>query len=497
MASPNDHEFYSRIQNKEHLNILNNQTTKPVELKKIEIKGGEFSDKYYESLLSPLINQSSTPIALKDLKNELVLIKEKLEYSGLFQNISIDVDLDKSSTPKLSKNDLLIEGAIPINAKINLSQLPISKISTYSSTTDHDASSGIRYLDPNFFKNASTLLVDINVNYDPFQNLLNKKIWDLTILTPFQNSPSLKFVLNPCISLIDAKSWASHTQFSKGGLIGVQKTWLSKNKTPILFTNGLSIAHRNIGDVLNSASDSIRNDAGDDFKIGFQSNLKIDTREFLGAFPLNGIKFDLINEFAGFNSVDNSSTSSNVEKDLELEKFNKTILKFEKNSSFWNNNFTTSFDFNIGSIFQLDSNKTNDQIHISDRFFLGGLNSLKGFHLNSVGLKNGHDYIGGSSFFKTGFTFYSKIPNTKNTSPLRLYNFINLGDVYNFKSIESFTKLIQNGDIIGKSAIATGVGLSYRSNSAIVDLSYSVPLSSRSQDRAKPGVSFSVALNFF
>lgn len=485
-----DQELYSRIQSKEQLNVLNTQTTKPVELKKVEITGGEFSDSYYESILYSLLNEKKV-FPLKDLTEQLASLKEKLEYSGLFKDISINLDLDKSSTTKLNKHDLLIEGAIPVNAKIDLTQIPIYKFSSYSSSTDYDAASGIRYLDPNFLKNASTLLVDVNVNYDPFQKTLNRKIWDLTILTPFRNSPSLKAVLNPCISFIDAKTWASHTQFSKGGFIGVQKTWLSTKGDTIL-TNGVSVTHRNIGDVLNSASDPVRNDAGDDFKLGFQSNLRYDSRNYLGTFALNGVKLDLTNEFAGFNSVDSNSN----EKELELNKFNKTLFKFEGAKSFFNNNFTAALDFNAGSILTLESNK-NDRIHITDRFFLGGLTSLKGFHLNSVGLKNGNDYIGGTSFFKGAFTFFSRIPNTSKNSPLRLYNFINLGDVYNFKNFDNFRELAASGDLIKKSAIATGVGLAYKSNNAVVDLSYSIPLSDRNQDNAKPGLSFSVALNFF
>lgn len=484
-------KFYSGIEKREHLNVLNNQTTKPVELKKVEISGGEFSDSYYESLLSPLLNQKV--FALKDLKSELVQLRERLEYSGLFKDISVNVDLDKSSTLKLTKHDLLVEGPLPVTAKVNLTQVPIFKFSSYSSSTDYDAAAGVRYLDPNFLKNASTLLVDINVNYDPFNKTVNRKIWDLTILTPFQKSPSVKAVLNPSISLIDAKSWASHTQYSKGGFIGIQKTWLS-TKGDTFFTNGVAVTHRNVGDVSNSASDAIRTDAGDDFKIGFQSNLRFDTRKFLSRFALEGVNFDVTNEFSGFNSVDSIPKSN--EKDVELKKFNKTVFRFEGVKSFLNDTFTASLDFNAGSVFTLDSNK-NDKLHITDRFFLGGITTLKGFHLNSVGLKSGNDYIGGSSFYKAGFTFFSRIPNTPVNSPLRLYNFINLGDNFNFNSLDEFKKLASTGDIVKNSAIATGVGLAYRSNNAVVDLSYNIPLSDRSQDNAKPGLSFSVALNFF
>jgi len=486
-------QFYDKLQQREHLNVLNKQTTKHVELKKVEINGGEFSDTYYESLLNPSFGERNV-FALKDLNTELSQLKERLEYSGLFKDISINVDLDKSSATKMSKTDYLTVGAVPVTAKVNLTQVPIFKFSSYSSSTDYDAASGIRYLDPNFLKNASTLLVDINVNYDPFNKTLNRKIWDLAIMTPFSKSPSLKAIFNPSISLIDAKSWASHTQHSKGGLIGVQKTWLS-TAGDSFFTNGLSFTHRNVGDVSNSASDVVRTDAGDDFKLGLQSNYRFDTRKFLGQFALNGVNFDVTNEFAGFNSVD--AVPNNAEKEgVELNKFNKTVFKFEGFKSFFNNTFTTALDFKAGSIFTLDSNKT-DKLHISDRFFLGGLTSLKGFHLNSVGLKNGNDYIGGSSFFKAGFTFFSKIPNTSTDSPLRLYNFINAGDVFNFQSFNQFKDSVSTGDLIRQSAIATGVGLAYRSKNALLDLSYSIPLSDRSQDNAKPGLSFSVSLNFF
>ncbi|CCH41288.1 Outer membrane protein assembly factor yaeT [Wickerhamomyces ciferrii] len=486
--------LYEQLQHKEQLNTLNNQTTKPVELKKIEIEGGEFSDNYYNSLLNPILSTSQA-IPLKDLNSELIKLREHLQYSGLFKDISINVDLDENSLIKISKNDFFHEKgeSIPIIAKIKLNQIPQFKFSSYSTSTDYDASTGFRYLDPNFLKNASSLLIDINLNYDPLNKTLNKKIWDLTILTPFKNSPSYRAIFNPIISSIDAKSWASHTQFSRGGFLGIQKN-LSLDKNNFILTNGVSIINRTIGDISNSASDSIRADAGDDVKIGIISNLKYDSIEKIGSFPINGVKFDLTNEFSGFNnSID--SISQNKE-DSELNKFNKSVLKFENYKSFLNNNFTTLFDFQIGSIHSLDSNKS---IHINDRFHLGGNESLKGFHLNSVGLKNGNDYIGGSSFFKTGLTFFSKIPNISNKSPLRLYNYINIGDNFNYNNnLEFLQKLTQNsGDLIKNSAISTGLGLAYKSPNAVLDLSYNFPLSDRSQDNAKPGLSFSVALNFF
>lgn len=119
-------------------------------------------------------------------------------------------------------------------------------------------------------------------------------------------------------------------------------------------------------------------------------------------------------------------------------------------------------------------------MHPQDRFYLGGLNSLKGFHFNGVGL-------GGRNFYyKLGLSVSHKLINTPLESPLRLQYFLNVGN--------------SAGDLkttFYSYAAATGVSLLYKTPEAVMDLTYAHPLTTRPGDLSKPGLSLGVSLSFF
>ncbi|KAH3671464.1 hypothetical protein WICMUC_004596 [Wickerhamomyces mucosus] len=490
--------FGAKLHEETKYNVLNRQLTKPLLLNKLEVVGGDFSDKYYENLVEKLLpNQSdklSNILSLQSLNDELLNIEKSLLYTGLFSNISIDLDLDEALTTPLLKSQSQYQGLIPVKAKFSLTQLPIFKYSSYSTSQDTGSGFGFRYLDPNFLKNSSSLLIDVNLNYDILSNTLNSKLWDLNILLPLAKLPTFRAIFNPSISLIDASEWSSHEQYNVGSFVGLQSTQLSQNNAIKIITGGISFTSRQVRQISNSASDSIRTFAGDDFKIGSQFNYKVDSRQLQGKFVKNGYLLDFTNEYAGSNSIDSFSKASNdSKKNIELYNFNKSIFKFDLSKSFIKDIFTANFNFETGHIIDF----SNNRLHILDKFFLGGNESLKGFNLNSVGLKDGNDSIGGTSVFRANFQLFSRIPNISKDSPLRLYNFFNIGDNFNFSSFNQFTNLFTSGDIINKSASAVGVGILYKANNATFDLSYNVPLSARVQESSKPGFSISATLNFF
>lgn len=471
-----------RLTGESQNDTVKNQATKSLSLKRIEISGGDFSNDFYSRLVSPAL--ASSVVSLGQLQGELVDIQQKLLYTGLFQDIAVKLDLDESSAtsgPAL---------ALPVKASVSLTQLPLFKYGSYSKSTDCDVACGLRYLNPNVSQNGDSLLVDINLNYDPLAKTVNRKIWDLTYLCPsWSSSNSGKIILNPTVSTIDAQQWASHQQYSVGALIGLQN--LCWNKCGATwYTAGLSGSLRQVTDISNSASDGIRSFAGGDLKLGLQTHIAHDSRRHKGRFASSGSSVSLDTEISGNNSVDYSGS----QKEIQLKPFLKSVFKAEGAHSFFFDNFTLGYNLETGFIKSLS--EADNKLHISDKLFLGGQNSLLGFKLNSVGVKNGNDYIGGLSSFKADFKLFTRLPNSQKDSPLRLYNFFNIGDVYDFNSLDKVQNLIASGDLLKKSAMASGIGLSYKADNAILDLSYSIPLSTRSQDTAKPGLSFAVVLNF-
>lgn len=475
--------FDKSVANEYKASLLSNQHSQPLELTKIEVSGADLQDSFCKKLLSNLL--SDKYVSITELNRELGRVEKNLKRTGLFEDIDIVIDSEGvagktvlKGEPQLGPNHI----NLPTVIRIKLKEHACSNYSSLANSTEDYLGFGLKYQDANFLKNASNMLVDIKVNYDPIRNVWNDKKWDFRLSVPVPNNTSLKTVFNPSISFLDKQKFSSHDFISTGGFFGIEKSvCVSK------LTSGIQLTNRRITNVANSAADSIRTDAGDDIKVSFRTNFKVDSRKFVDRFPVSGVLTDLDLEWSGFNNIDHESqsaarTGSNAN---DMNTFVKSQFNWQSNKSMLNNLLTSQLSFSVGSIFAASTNKT--PVHIADKFFLGGLNSLKGFHTNSVGLIDGNDYIGGTSFFKLGLSTFSTLPNTSPASPLRVYNFINCGDV-----VDSLTL-----STLKSPAIASGIGLVYKSESAQFDLMYAIPLSSRAQDNAKPGLSFGLSLNFF
>lgn len=479
--------------------VLNSQLTRPLAITKLEFVGGDFNDKYYENLVKSILPQGAADkdaiFSLKLFNDELLSIEKSLSNTGLFSNISIDLDVDEAAVlPTLIKGEsTLSTGLIPVKAKFNLTQLPLFKYSSYSSALDDGSSVGFRYLNPNFLRNSSCLLFDTNFHYDIFSNELNHKLYNLSILLPLPSRSNAKVIFNPTLATVDATKWASHQQVATGAFLGLQQSKVCSCLNALsIVTGGVSFTDRKLTSIADSASDLIKVSSGDDLKFAAQLNYRLDSQTYQDKFVKSGTSISLTNEYAAFNNVSAFTEASKTKKNVSFLNFTKTVFDFSTTGSFLSDIFTTQLHFQAGHIVDLSKGK----LHLTDKFFLGGDASLKGFQLNSVGAKDGNDYIGGTSVWKLNLGLYSRLPNVPASSPLRLYSFFNVGDNYNFKSSAEAKNLVLSGDILN-SASAVGTGIIYKANNATLDLSYNIPLSARAQDNAKAGFSLNATLNFF
>ena len=53
--------------------------------------------------------------------------------------------------------------------------------------------------------------------------------------------------------------------------------------------------------------------------------------------------------------------------------------------------------------------QANSDVHYSDKFFLGGMNTLRGFRQNSIGPSESGCALGGTAYWKSGIHLYSKL----------------------------------------------------------------------------------------
>ncbi|CDK27257.1 unnamed protein product [Kuraishia capsulata CBS 1993] len=455
--------------------VVDSHHSKPIVLKQVDIVGGdEFSSTFFTNALYPLL--FSKDITLGQLVNSSNQSYNNLLYSNAFKKVKFQFEESAgSSTPQ----NTTIEPPIEIIAKLLLEPYKLQSFSLASVHTEAGHAFKLGYRNLNAFGNAESFKISSLIDLK-FGNPYAKTI-ELQYMAPIV-SQSLKLFFESVISDSSA-SWASHKQSTANGVVGLTKTLsfdLFSSKFTSYFTTGVSMVKRSVLDINDSASDTVKTDAGDSFKESFIFSGAVDSRTYLpssfGGLAMNGLLLQVDNEISGLSSP-------------QSEKYLKSVLNLQLLKSF-RNFFTLDLSSSFGAVSNLTTGITGVP-HFHDKFFLGA-HSLKGFAANSVGLRDGQDFVGGNIFYRLSASLFTRFFFAPADSPLRFYLSVNSGDVYNnFKDIS-----YQDLAFIKGSAISSSVGAVYRvGDDAAFDLHYNLPVSSRPKDVAKPGLEFSLAIN--
>ncbi|GAV50204.1 hypothetical protein ZYGR_0U00600 [Zygosaccharomyces rouxii] len=469
----------------EHINLHDNET-KPLYISKIVLDGDNGSSPLSDSLCRAIFGEALNQ-PLQSVENSINIfedIRKKLLFTGLFSdvNITLDKDPDTTSLSQLNKEiseSYGIETPLSTQAKVLLKRPDYNTISGTTTLSDDNISLAGSKTWKNLLGQADAENLRLGFNWNPVTSQWDGKDARFSFSLPLVKVPSVRAIVEaegiqrslcskPFVAPED-----EHVQQQYAVGAGFQKRWICNisKSVPLLYT-GVSVVRRNLNEFKPTASELYAPFKGPFDKTSFVTSFTHDTRRFIGNFPLSGCQFQLNNEYV-------ISQSQGSSKQLNHDNnFNKTAFHLEHHSSHWKDKITRSFQLQGGGIYPLGSEAQT--VHPLDRFQLGGLNSLKGFHLNGVG-------TGGQNFFyKLGLSISHKLINTPTKSPLRLQYFFNLGNA------SSDYKTIFNSY-----AAATGLSLVYKTPQALLDLTYAHPLTSRPQDLSKPGLSLGVSLTFF
>ncbi|SCU93291.1 LAMI_0E13850g1_1 [Lachancea mirantina] len=467
---------------------LEHSNTKPLYVSAIEVEGESslrpLSDALYKAVFDPILSQ---PVqTLHYILNNFSDIRGKLMHTGLFQDVNVTLENDGSTSSVTRAKDMTLNGiqlgsVLPAVAHIKLSPLTYNTLSLTSTTSDSYSSAGGRLAFVNLLGKAENFVVQADLKYTPFSGRLDEKCFDARLLLPLQKNPSVKGVLDLNYASIDPNEqpFLSAEEMKKQNQVslnfGVQKSWILENLNSVpVFYNGISLVSRNVeSPVLTGAglsSELFKPFEGSYVKSSFVSEILHDSRKFAGLFPTSGSRFSLMNEYV-------LSQSLNATDDLPAHPgHDKIRLDFEKHASLSGGYVINSLQLGFGGLFNLADSLA--VVHPFDKFYLGGLNTLKGFANNSVGDK------GGLFYFKASIASSFRLFHSSKNSPLRLQFFMNAGDVLRLMETR-------------KPASSSGVSLIYRTNVATMDLTYALPVFNRKQDITKAGFSFGVALSFY
>lgn len=461
--------------------ILTSSSSQPIYLSSVEVIGGEtFSSDFFKKLLGPLVETSD--YTLNQLVENITVSRDRLVKADVFKSIGVSLHSDYSAS-------------IPHVLKYNKDQLIPTKVLFDVEASNLNAGDGflnlnnddnlnvnLNYLNNNFNENAESVNFGVNYNpYKPNQHLIANAKFLANL-----NDPSLKFLFDLFNTHQNNQTWQQASEKTTGGLIGLQYTNRIKN---LYLLTGLSLSKRTIHDIRDGALDELKYFSGDYLKSSIVNQLVYSNVSFLNNITKN---FPI----SGYNITLSSEISSNQEQDnIEHQTgFGKSTISTNLFTSFANKNFTAHLFNDFGGIYSPSSNS----VHVSDRFYLGGFNSFRGFSKNSINTS------GGSQFFRLGLTLYAKVPSFiysthKNAAanipsledgigyeanPLRLYTTGSVGNV-------------SNNILLDKSiASSIGCGLKYINHWANFDIGYYLAQrhDSDSSIGIKDGFQFSVSI---
>lgn len=389
---------------------LGGSGTQPVVLTKIEVNGGDsFSREFFGKLLAPLSDQSDYTLA--QLLQQTEASFDNMRKTLVFRKIVPSVHVDYlHAVPEVKSYNK--DKPIPTRVVFDLEAGELSSAeAALGFNTQDNLVVDLGYANRNFNHNAE--LVKIGVNYRPYKPA-EQLVSAMRLVLNLRN-PTYKFVVDLTSSHHNNQLWQQNLAKATGGAIGV--AFSNAAKTLSVFT-GLSLTKRTVYD----AADGADAFGGDFLKSSVVSRVAYSNVRHLGnaAFSRCGVAAALTNEL--------SSDQEQAPTSDKLAFFVKTAGSANLYHSFAACALTAHVFGEAGAIY---ASKTNSfGIHLADRFYLGGINSLNGFARNSV------NPAGGSQFYKAGVTLYTRVPSfvhghTEEKSPLRLYATTAVGNVGN------------------------------------------------------------------
>lgn len=461
--------------------ILTSSSSQPVYLSSVEVIGGEtFSSDFFKKLLGPLVGTSD--YTLSQLVENITVSRDRLVKADVFKSIGVSLHSDYSaSIPQVLKYNK--DQLIPTKVIFDVEASNLNAGDGFLNlNNDDNLNVNLNYLNNNFNENAESVNFGVNYNpYKPNQHLIANAKFLANL-----NDPSLKFLFDLSNTHQNNQAWQQASEKTTGGLIGLQYTNKLKN---LYILTGLSLAKRTIHDIRDGAPDELKYFSGDYLKSSIVNQLVYSNVSFLNSitknFPINGYNVTISNEISSNQEQDNIDNQTG---------FGKSTISTNLFASFANNNITAHLFNDIGGIYSPSSNP----IHVSDRFYLGGFHSLRGFSKNSINTS------GASQFFRLGLTLYAKVPSFiysshKNAAanipsledgigyeanPLRLYTTGSIGNVSN--------NILQDKNV----ASSIGCGFRYINHWANFDIGYYLAQrhNSDSSIGIKDGFQFSVSI---
>ncbi|CAG8493970.1 15219_t:CDS:10 [Acaulospora morrowiae] len=440
-------EFEAAIQK---LNSLVSETKDfPFYIHSIHINGAKRTRKsLFESVSYPAL-QART---LGSIIEEVGKATDKFHRLDIFQHL--DVLLDTSSDP------LARRGAMDVI--LSVEEKSRFWIKTGTEIGNDAGSANISLNIRNVFGGAETLETYMSAGTQ------TSHVFEFCLAKPINGNPDSKIDITAFSLTRNNQTYSSHDEI----LRGVALRWRVLSR---LGFHELSYGTtwRQICNIDQDASLSIRDSAGHSLKSSITHNWVRDRRDDI-MLPSRGYYMRLFQEVAGLGGD----------------------IFFLKNEA------EGQINFPLGKGFIISASLRNGLLYpmkigqskISDRFFLGGAQSVRGFKLNGIGPREKRDSLGGDLYLAGGLSLFTPLPKLKNY-PIKGHLFLNGGSLIQVNQSRRLVDNIQN--LARTPSVSTGIGIVYRSSILRFEVNFCLPLITTTTDKWKKGLQLGLGFNFW
>ncbi|KAI8098910.1 surface antigen-domain-containing protein [Halteromyces radiatus] len=426
----------------------------PMSVHSVRVLGTSITRK---SFLDTLTQGLFTPQTTSDVFKEAQDIATKLDHHDVFDEIKVYLDTNQNLKDT-------------VDVTIQLKEKSRGLVKTAFCTGDNEVHVIGSVLSRNLFGGAET--------FDTSFSFGNRTLaaGEAVLSTPLNGSPylTLSGFVNGAIkdhSLINPYKEESQT---KGLRVKIQSLY-GENEISYALTQRDITAYP-------TASSTIREQSGANTKSSVYHSFVHDTRNHK-TLPTEGHYLGLFQEWAGVGS----KGDSNFIKHEIFGQTHRTLVN--KGVGTDAVRVSLSLSGKAGLLASLDNNKVN----LSDRLYLGGPLSLRGFKSGGIGARNGNDALGGNVYWAVGASMISTIPGSAHL-PIKLHAFANAGNMSQWQRGEEMNKTIE--DLSREPRVSIGLGLIFHHEVARIETNFTIPLRFRTGDVIDSGFGFGVGINF-
>ncbi|KAI9175992.1 hypothetical protein H9P43_006356 [Blastocladiella emersonii ATCC 22665] len=456
---PEDPHFPSYEEAVRHVtNLFERNAETPWKVRQVTLEGVRTTRRaVFEQYVRPILNETGT---LAEVVLRLQVAADRLRKLDIFDDISIDLD-----TPSTAAKSAAMGAGEPdlLDVTLRIKEKPRVRAETGTQMGNNEGNMHASLSVRNVFGSAESLATNIafgTKTHSSFEGVFTK---------PSTADPRRQLHLAAHQVHRSNQATSSHDELARAlALRLVFPSPLGNHQ--LAYTLGW----RQILDVADSASLSVRHEAGHSLKSAVSHSLVRDTRDS-GSLPTRGTLLRVESELAGVAQV---GDVRHVKNEVEAQ---------------WNlalgRGFSLSNTFRLGALVPLDG----DVPRIADRIFLGGPTSVRGFTHHGIGPKDGTDALGGTVAYQAGVSLFAPVPGLADKDWLRMHAFVNAGSAgqavpWTRDAVEALARV--------PPSVSAGFGLALRHPVCRLELNWAVPLVVHRGDAFKRGVSFGLGINF-